>query len=339
MREKLEEIKRKAEQELLKIDVIGELENFRVKILGKKGELTSILREMGSLNAEERPVVGQLANDVRQFIESQLELAKEKLTDKERQVRFEKETLDVTIKGKQKKLGHQHPLSIVLDEMIDIFIGMGYEIAEGPEIELDYYNFEALNMPKTHPARDTQDTFYINDNVVLRTQTSPVQIRTMKDKKPPIRIICPGRVYRSDEVDATHSPIFHQVEALVIDKGVTMGDLIGTLKTFAKGIFGEKTEIRLRPHHFPYTEPSAEVDVSCWMCGGKGCRTCKGEGWIEILGAGMVHPKVLETCGIDPEEFSGFAFGIGLERTAMGRFSIDDMRLLYENDVRFLRQF
>jgi phenylalanyl-tRNA synthetase alpha chain len=223
--------------------------------------------------------------------------------------------------------------------MIDIFIGMGYEIAEGPEIELDYYNFEALNMPKTHPARDTQDTFYINDNVVLRTQTSPVQIRTMKDKKPPIRIICPGRVYRSDEVDATHSPIFHQVEALVIDKGVTMGDLIGTLKTFAKGIFGEKTEIRLRPHHFPYTEPSAEVDVSCWMCGGKGCKTCKGEGWIEILGAGMVHPKVLETCGIDPEEYSGFAFGIGLERTAMGRFSIDDMRLLYENDVRFLRQF
>jgi phenylalanyl-tRNA synthetase alpha chain len=339
MREKLEEIKKKAEQELLKIDVIGELENFRVKILGKKGELTSILREMGSLKAEERPIIGQLANDVRQFIESQLELAKEKLTYKERQVRFEKETIDVTIKGKQKKIGHQHPLSIVLDEMIDIFIGMGYEIAEGPEIELDYFNFEALNMPKTHPARDTQDTFYINDNVVLRTQTSPVQIRTMKDKKPPIRIICPGRVYRSDEVDATHSPIFHQVEALVIDKGVTMGDLIGTLKTFAKGIFGEKTEIRLRPHHFPYTEPSAEVDVSCWMCGGKGCRTCKGEGWIEILGAGMVHPKVLETCGIDPEEFSGFAFGIGLERTAMGRFSIDDMRLLYENDVRFLRQF
>ncbi len=339
MREKLEEIKRKAEQELLKMDVIGELENFRVKVLGKKGELTSILREMGSLNAEERPIIGQLANDVRQFIESQLELAKEKLIHKERQVRFEKETIDVTIKGKQKKLGHQHPLSIVLDEMIDIFIGMGYEIAEGPEIELDYYNFEALNMPKTHPARDTQDTFYINDNVVLRTQTSPVQIRTMKDKKPPIRIICPGRVYRSDEVDATHSPIFHQVEALVIDKGVTMGDLIGTLKTFAKGIFGEKTEIRLRPHHFPYTEPSAEVDVSCWMCGGKGCKTCKGEGWIEILGAGMVHPKVLETCGIDPEEYSGFAFGIGLERTAMGRFSIDDMRLLYENDVRFLRQF
>lgn len=339
MREQLESIRNSAEEILGKLNSSAELENFRVQFLGKKGELTSILRGMATLSNEERPLIGKLANEVREYIENKIDEAKELLVERERQESFKRDVIDVTIKGKTRNLGHKHPLSIVLDEMIDIFIGMGYEIAEGPEIELDYYNFEALNMPKTHPARDTQDTFYINDNVVLRTQTSPVQIRTMQNQKPPIRIICPGRVYRSDEVDATHSPIFHQVEALVIDKGVTMGDLIGTLKTFAKGIFGDKTEVRLRPHHFPYTEPSAEVDVSCWMCGGKGCRTCKGEGWIEILGAGMVHPKVLQNCGIDPEVYSGFAFGIGLERTAMGRFSIDDMRLLYENDVRFLKQF
>jgi len=247
--------------------------------------------------------------------------------------------IDVTMPGRRHHRGKLHPLNIVLNEIKDIFLGLGFEIAEGPEVEWDYYNFEALNIPKNHPARDTQDSFYINENVVLRTQTSPVQIRVMEKKKPPIKIICPGRVYRSDQVDATHSPIFHQVEGLVVDKGVTMGDLIGTLQVFAKSLFGENTRIRLRPHHFPFTEPSAEVDVSCWSCGGKGCRMCKNEGWIEILGAGMVHPKVLEICGIDPKVYSGFAFGLGVERTAMGRFNIDDMRLLYENDMRFLKQF
>ncbi len=339
MRGKLEQIRLKAKEEIEKVESGKLLDDVRVKFLGKKGELTLILRGMGALSQDERPVIGQLANEVRQDIEKAIEIAKETISHKEIQARLETEKIDVTISNDKKIVGHVHPLSIVLDEMIEVFLGMGYKVEQGPEIELDYYNFEALNMPKTHPARDTQDTFYVDENIVLRTQTSPVQIRTMKKQKPPIRIICPGRVYRSDEVDATHSPIFNQVEALVIDKGVTMGDLVGTLRTFAKAIFGEKTQIRLRPHHFPYTEPSAEVDVSCWVCGGKGCRVCKNEGWIEILGAGMVHPNVLKTCDIDPEIYSGFAFGIGLERTAMGRFNIDDMRLLYENDVRFLSQF
>jgi len=294
---------------------------------------------MGSLSPEERPVIGQLANEIRAYIESRIEEARNELIKKERSQKLEREVIDVTMPGKRKMLGKKHPLSIVIDEIKDVFIGMGYQIAEGPEVELDYYNFEALNIPRNHPARDVQDTFYINNNILLRTQTSPVQIRVMENKKPPIKIICPGRVYRSDAVDATHSPIFHQVEGLVVDKGVTMGDLVGTLRVFAKSLFGEKTEIRLRPHHFPFTEPSAEVDVSCWACGGTGCRICKNEGWIEILGAGMVHPKVLEVCGIDPEVYSGFAFGLGVERTAMGRFNIDDMRLLYENDIRFLKQF
>jgi phenylalanyl-tRNA synthetase alpha chain len=241
--------------------------------------------------------------------------------------------------GKMRVLGKKHPITIVMDEVKEIFLGMGYQIAEGPEVELDYFSFEALNIPKNHPARDTQDTFYINENVVLRPHTSPVQARYMKENKPPIRIICPGRVYRSDAVDATHSPVFHQIEGLVVDKGVTMGDLIGTLQVFAKGIFGESTKIRLRPHHFNFTEPSAEVDVSCWGCGGIGCRICKGEGWIEILGAGMVHPNVLRECGVDPDVYSGFAFGLGADRIAMGRYGIDDMRLLFENDIRFLKQF
>ena len=245
----------------------------------------------------------------------------------------------MTIPGKRRFIGKKHPLSIVMDEIKEVFIGLGYEIAEGPEVELDYYNFEALNIPPGHPARDSQDTFFINDDFLLRSQTSPVQIRVMEKKKPPIKIICPGRVYRSDAVDATHSPIFYQVEGLVVDRGVTMGDLIGTLQLFARSLFGEDTRIRLRPHHFQFTEPSAEVDVSCWSCGGKGCRMCKDEGWIEILGAGMVHPNVLRICGIDPKEYSGFAFGLGVERTAMEKFNIDDMRLLYENDMRFLRQF
>lgn len=339
MKEQLDNIKTDAERELASVQSAAELEGIRLKYLGKKGELTAVLRGMGALTPEERPVIGQLANDVRAFVEARIDEVKNELELKERSKRLESEAIDVTIPGKRRNLGKKHPLSIVLDEIKDVFIGMGYEIAEGPEIELDYYNFEALNIPKGHPARDTQDTFYITDNILLRSQTSPVQIRVMQEKEPPIKIICPGRVYRSDAVDATHSPIFHQVEGLVVDKGVTMGDLSGTLRIFAKSLFGENTRIRLRPHHFQFTEPSAEVDVSCWTCGGSGCRVCKNEGWIEILGAGMVHPNVLRECGIDPEIYSGFAFGLGVERTAMGRFNIDDLRLLYENDVRFLKQF
>jgi len=339
MREKLRSIKIKAEEELSSIKTVQELENFRVRYLGKKGELTSVLRGMGALSPEERPVIGQLANEVRAFLEGSIEQAYAGIARKERVARLESETIDVSMPGKRRKLGTIHPLTTVIDRIKETFLGMGYEIAEGPEVEYDYYNFEALNMPKGHPARDTQDTFYINENILLRTQTSPVQVRVMENKKPPIRIICPGRIYRSDAVDATHSPVFHQVEALVVDRGVTMGDLIGTLQVFSKSLFGEDVNIRLRPHHFPFTEPSAEVDVSCWMCGGKGCRVCKDEGWIEILGAGMVHPRVLEICGIDPEVYSGFAFGLGVERTALGRFNIDDIRLFYENDIRFLNQF
>lgn len=339
MKDQLNAIKNQAEKELSRIKSVQDLENLRVKYLGKKGELTSVLRGMGGLSAEERPLIGQLANEVRAFLEEQIDEAKKNLIKAERLITLEKEIIDVTVPGKSKALGHKHPLTIVLDEIKDVFLGMGFEIAEGPEVELAYYNFDALNIPDNHPSRDIQDTFYINEKTVLRTQTSPVQIRVMENRKPPIKIICPGRVYRSDEVDATHSPIFHQVEGLVVDRGITMGDLVGTLQVFAKSLFGEKTKIRLRPHHFPFTEPSAEVDVSCWACGGKGCRVCKNEGWIEILGSGMVHPRVLEVCGIDPEVYSGFAFGLGVERTAMGRFNIDDLRLLYENDVRFLKQF
>jgi len=339
MRDQLNTIKLEAERKLNEAKTAAELENLRLQYLGKKGELTAVLRGMGALTPEERPVIGQLANEVRSFVENKLEEAVENLQKKEQGLQLEKEAIDVTIPGKRRMIGKKHPLSIVLDEIKDVFTSMGYEIAEGPEVELDYYNFEALNIPAGHPARDTQDTFYINDKILLRTQTSSVQIRVMENKKPPIKIICPGRVYRSDAVDATHSPILNQVEGLVVDRGVTMGDLVGTLQLFARSLFGENTKIRLRPHHFPFTEPSAEVDVSCWSCGGKGCRVCKNEGWIEILGAGMVHPKVLKTCGIDPTVYSGFAFGLGAERTTMGRFNIDDLRLLYENDVRFLKQF
>lgn len=339
MKEQLNNIKAQVEKELEKAGIIQELENVRVKYLGKKGELTAVLRGMGALSAEERPMIGQLANEVRAFIEAKLDEAVRELSEKEKEVKLRQEVIDITMPGKKRSFGSKHPLTQVIDEIKDVFLGMGYQIAEGPEVELDYFNFEAMNIPKNHPSRDVQDTFYIDDNVVLRTHTSPVQARVMKTQKPPIRVICPGRVYRSDEVDATHSPVFHQVEALVIDKGVTMGDLIGTLQVFAKALFGEKTKIRLRPHHFPFTEPSAEVDVSCWGCGGSGCRICKGEGWVEILGAGMVNPKVLRECGIDPNEYSGFAFGLGVERVAMARFNIDDMRLFVENDVRFLKQF
>ncbi|WP_114297347.1 phenylalanine--tRNA ligase subunit alpha [Anaerobacterium chartisolvens] len=339
MKEQLDSIKNQAEKELSTASSLQELESIRLKYLGKKGELTSVLRGMGALSAEERPIIGQIANHVRSFIEERLEETESTLDRKEKELKLGQEVIDITMPGTSRGFGKRHPLTQVIDEIKEVFLGMGYQIAEGPEIELDYFNFEAMNIPKNHPSRDVQDTFYINDNVVLRTHTSPVQARVMKTQQPPIRIICPGRVYRSDEVDATHSPVFHQIEALVVDKGVTMGDLVGTLKVFAKVLFGEGTNIRLRPHHFPFTEPSAEVDVSCWGCGGSGCRICKGEGWVEILGAGMVNPKVLRECGIDPSVYSGFAFGLGVERVAMARFNIDDMRLFTENDVRFLKQF
>lgn len=313
------------------------VEEIRVRVLGKKGELTSILKKLGTLSAEERPKMGQLANEIRSKLEVSIAEKTEQLKKERMEKKLIEEKIDVTMPGKRFDLGYRHPLTTVLDELKDIFIGMGFSIADGPEIEYDYYNFEALNLPKDHPARDTQDTFYITDNILLRTQTSPVQVRVMEKQKPPIRIIAPGRVYRSDEVDATHSPLFHQVEGLVVDKNVTMGDLKGTLEIFAKRLYGENAVVRFRPHHFPFTEPSAEMDIQCFSCGGKGCRLCKNEGWIEILGCGMVHPKVLSNCGIDPEEYSGFAFGIGLERIAMRRYNIDDMRLLYENDMNFFK--
>jgi len=318
---------------------IAALDALKVKYLGKKGELTAILRSMGQLSAEERPIIGQLANEIRSELEAAIEEKKTVLGAAEKERKLKAEHLDITAPASVPSFGGRHPIAIIREQLEDIFLGMGFDIAEGPEIEKEYYNFTALNTPDDHPARDPQDTFYITPDILLRTQTSPVQIRTMKDTRPPIRIISPGRVYRSDEVDATHSPMFHQIEGLVVDKGITMGDLKGTLDLFAKTMFGEKTETRFRPHHFPFTEPSAEVDVSCFVCGGKGCRLCKGEGWIEILGAGMVHPNVLRNCGIDPEVYSGFAFGMGIERIVMTKFAISDMRLLYENDLRFLSQF
>ncbi len=339
MKEMLESIARDAKAALELASTKQELENIRVKYLGKKGELTAVLKQMGKLSPEERPVMGQLANEVRSAIEVLVEATDEKIKKEELIKKLKEEKIDVTMPGKKSALGHKHPLNIVLDEVKDIFLGMGFDIATGPEVEWDYYNFEALNIPKDHPARDTQDTFYITENMLLRTQTSPVQIRVMEKQAPPIRVISPGRVFRSDAVDATHSPLFHQIEGLVVDKGITMGDLKGTLEAFAKRLYGEDTKIRLRPHHFPFTEPSCEIDVTCFKCGGKGCPMCKGEGFIEILGAGMVHPKVLKACGVDPEVYSGYAFGVGLERLVMFRFDIDDMRLLYENDMRFLGQF
>ncbi len=339
MKQELEAIRQRAEQELEEAKGQQELESLRVKYLGKKGELTAILKKMGGLSPEERPVIGQLANQVRAFIEEDLAKRAAELKEAALARRLKEEALDVTMPGVRRPLGAKHPLSIVLDEIKEIFIGMGFDIVDGPEVETDYYNFEALNIPKNHPARDTQDTFYINDNILLRTQTSPVQIRVMEKQKPPIRVISPGRVYRSDAVDAAHSPLFHQIEGLVVDKGITFADLKGTLETFVKRLYGEDSVVRFRPHHFPFTEPSAEVDVQCFHCHGEGCRLCKGEGWIEILGCGMVHPKVLQNCGIDPEEYSGFALGMGLERVVMRRYSIDDLRLFYENDVRFLKQF
>ncbi|MDO6355917.1 phenylalanine--tRNA ligase subunit alpha [Caloramator sp. CAR-1] len=339
MREQLEKIKLEALEEIKEATNSQRIDEIRVKYLGKKGSLTTILRGMGSLSPEERPIIGKFANEVREFIEEEIKKALLNIKNKERELKIKGEYIDITMPGKKVEIGGIHPLNKVLDEIKDIFFGMGFSIAEGPEVELDYYNFEALNVPKNHPARDEQDTFYISENLVLRTQTSPIQVRTMEKTKPPIRIIAPGRVYRSDAVDATHSPIFYQIEGLVVDKGITMANLKGTLETFAKRFFGEKTRTKFRPHHFPFTEPSAEMDVSCFVCDGEGCRVCKGSGWIEILGCGMVHPDVLRKGGIDPEEYSGFAFGMGLDRIVMIKYGIDDIRLLYENDIRFLKQF
>lgn len=339
MKEQLQNIKEQAMSALSACTDVRELDNLRVKYLGKKGELTTILKSMGKLSPEERPVMGQLANDVRQSLEEFIANKQKQLKSALMEMKLKQETIDVTMPGKTQAMGVRHPLNIVLDELKEIFRGMGYTVVDGPEVEETKYVFDMLNTDEGHPARDEQDTFYITDKILLRTQTSSVQIRTMLENKPPIAIISPGRVYRSDAVDATHSPIFHQCEGLVIDKKITFGDLKGTLELWAKRLYGEDIKLRFRPHHFPYTEPSAEVDLQCFKCGGKGCPLCKGEGWIEMLGSGIVHPQVLINCGIDPNEYSGFAFGIGLERIAMMRYNIDDMRLLYENDLRFLSQF
>ena len=339
MKDKLKKIREEAVRQIEESKELNSLNDVRVAILGKKGELTAVLKGMKDVKPEDRPMVGQLVNETREAIEQKLEETKEKLERAEMEKRLEKEVIDVTLPAKINKVGHRHPNTTVLEEVENIFVGMGYEVLEGPEIEKDYYNFEALNIPKNHPARDEQDTFYINDSIVLRTQTSPVQVRVMEQGKLPIRMLAPGRVFRSDEVDATHSPSFHQIEGMVIDKNITFADLKGTLEQFARELFGEDTKVKFRPHHFPFTEPSAEMDVSCFKCGGKGCSFCKGEGWIEILGCGMVHPRVLKMSGIDPEEYTGFAFGVGLERITLLKYEIDDMRLLYENDTRFLKQF
>lgn len=339
MRSQLEQIKENALKELHDCLEGKGLDALRVKYLGKKGELTTILKQMGKLSAEERPVIGQMANEVRQTLEGAVARRQEELKAKELNRRLASEKLDITMPGKTRAEGGLHPLSIVQEDLIDIFRSMGFDVVDGPEIETDYYCFEALNVPKDHPARDMQDTFYLGENLLLRTQTSAAQIRTMEGRKPPIRIVCPGRVYRADDLDATHSPIFHQMEGLVVDKGITMCDLKGCLEQFVHEIYGPETKVRFRPSFFPFTEPSVEVDVSCSACGGKGCRVCKGAGWIEILGAGMVHPRVLKGCGIDPDVYTGFAFGIGLDRLTTTRYKISDIRLLFENDQRFLEQF
>lgn len=339
MKEKLKSIMEDALSQIRASEELEKLNDIRVAFLGKKGELTSVLKSMKEVAPEDRPKVGQLVNEAREEIEKLLEEKKRAFAKKIREEQIKNETIDVTLPAKKTRIGHRHPNIIALEEVERIFIGMGYEVVEGPDIELDYYNFEALNIPENHPAKDEQDTFYINSNIVLRTQTSSTQVREMEKGKLPIRMIAPGRVFRADEVDATHSPSFHQVEGLVIDKNITFADLKGTLAAFAKELFGETTKVKFRPHHFPFTEPSAEMDVSCFKCGGTGCRFCKGSGWIEILGCGMVHPNVLKMSGIDPEEYVGFAFGAGLERIALLKYEIDDMRLLYENDIRFLKQF
>ncbi len=335
----LEELRQKALEQIESSESMEKLNEIRVAFLGKKGEFTNLLKGLKDLSAEERPKMGQMVNEAKAEIERRLEESRKNLEGKLLDAKMASETIDVTLPGKRAKMGHPHPNARVLDEVEDIFIGMGYSVVSGPEIEKDYYNFEALNIPADHPAKDEQDTFYINGDILLRTQTSPCQVREMEKGHLPIRMIAPGRVFRADEVDATHSPVFHQIEGMVVDKGITFADLKGTLAEFARRFFGPDTKVKFRPHHFPFTEPSAEVDVSCFKCGGKGCRFCKGEGWIEILGCGMVHPKVLKMSGIDPEVYSGFAFGVGLERITLLKYEIDDMRLLYENDVRFLNQF
>ena len=339
MKEKIENIRKNAKDEIQKSQTIQELTGIKVKYSGKKGELTTLLKAMGGLSPEERPIIGALVNSVRDELDEVIRTKEKEIQRKEIIKKIETENIDVTEPSKKIELGSFHPITQTINEVEEIFLGMGYEIADGPEIEKATYNFDKLNTPLDHPARDVQDTFYISEDIVLRSQTSTVQVRVMENSKPPIKIICPGAVYRSDSVDATHSPVFHQVEGLVIDKNISMADLKGTLEIFAKKCLGEKTKIRFRPHHFPFTEPSAEVDVSCFVCGGKGCKVCKGEGWIELLGCGMVHPKVLEGCGIDSKEYSGFAFGFGVERIAMAKYGIEDMRLLFENDIRFLKQF
>ena len=339
MQEKLLAIKEAAFNEISAAENSGTLEEIRVKYLGKKGELTTILRGMGSLSPEERPIVGKLVNEAKSEVEQKLEEVGTAIKTKEKNAKLASEIIDISLPGKKNVIGKRHPLDLTLERMKEIFISMGFSIEDGPEVELDHYNFEALNIPKDHPARSEQDTFYINDNIVLRTQTSPIQIRTMENQEPPIKMISPGKVYRSDAVDATHSPIFYQMEGLVIDKGVTFADLKGTLELFAKKMFGDKVVTKFRPHHFPFTEPSAEMDATCFVCEGKGCRVCKGSGWIEILGCGMVHPNVLRNCGIDPEVYSGFAFGFGVDRMVMLKYGIDDIRGLYESDMRFLNQF
>ncbi|MBE5992028.1 MAG: phenylalanine--tRNA ligase subunit alpha [Paenibacillaceae bacterium] len=339
MKDQLEKIKQEALKQIEASDALERLNDIKVAYLGKKGELTSVLKSMKDVTPEDRPKIGQMVNEAREVIEGKLDAAMTGLMKKAREEQLKKEVIDVTLPAKRNRVGHTHPNTIALEEVERIFVGMGYEVIEGPEIEYDHYNFEKLNIPKNHPARDEQDTFYISDSIVLRSQTSPVQVRTMEEGKLPIRMLAPGRVFRSDEVDATHSPSFHQIEGLVIDKNITFADLKGTLAEFARELFGPETKVKFRPHHFPFTEPSAEMDVTCFKCGGKGCRFCKGSGWIEILGCGMVHPNVLAMSGIDSNEYSGFAFGVGLERIALLKYEIDDMRLLYENDIRFLKQF
>lgn len=339
MKEKLLDILKSAENEIGKVTSSEQLDAFRVKYLGKKGVLKDLLKGMGKLSTEERPVMGKLANETREKIEAHIENMKLRIGEIELEKRLEKEDIDITMPGKAFGTGHRHPLNVVLDEIKDVFMGMGYKIAEGPEVDTVYNNFDALNAPKDHPSRSQSDTFYFTEDLLLRTQTSPVEIRVMKDQKPPIRIISPGRCFRYDELDATHSPMFHQIEGLVVDENITMADLKGTLDLFAKRLFGENTKTKFRPHYFPFTEPSAEVDVSCFKCGGEGCRFCSNSGWIEILGCGMTHPNVLEECGIDSTKYSAFAFGMGLERIAMLKYEIDDIRLFFENDIRFIKQF
>ena len=341
MRELMQKLREASLQAILEAQDAEGLENLRVKYLGKKGEMTGILRQMGKLSAEERPAMGQLANQLRSEIENAIEQRRKELSEAMLERKLEREALDVTLPGETPHLGHKHPMYNVLDQIKDIFIGMGFEIVDGPEVELADYNFTKLNIDEGHPSREWTDTFYFTDDsrILLRTQTSPMQVHAMETKSLPIRMIAPGRVYRKDEVDATHSPMFHQIEGMVIDKGVTMADLKATLNLVVEKIYGKGTVTRFRPHHFPFTEPSCELDIQCHKCGGKGCPTCKGEGWIEVLGAGMVHPKVLSGCGIDPDVYSGWAFGMGLERLAMGEYKITDLRLIFENDVRFLEQF